>query len=304
MTPPTLTDDELRAMFERCLNWGRWGDDDEAGTLNLITPEKRRTAARLVRSGRSGSFTRPLSKERTSVNVRPIDHHMTTSAHNRYVGAHDWVGISPHGLANTHLDALSHSEFEGKVYNDRNWTDAWTFDGMAWCAITAQLDGIFTRGVLLDVAAARGVAFYDTADYITVADLEHAEQLAGVRVGPGDALFVHSGLRAQEAAQGHLQSVTDRAGLHAECVEWLHERDVAVFGADCCERMPYPCAAMPMPLHMIGCVAMGLCLLDYPEVTILRDMCTEEGSYEFVLTCAPLAIPGATGSAVNPIATF
>ncbi|WP_346279512.1 hypothetical protein [Pseudonocardia sp.] len=73
---------------------------------------------------------------------------MITSAHNHYVGAHDWVGISRHSLANTHLDALSHSEFEGKVYNDRNRTDAWTFEGMAWCAITAQLDGIFTRGVL------------------------------------------------------------------------------------------------------------------------------------------------------------
>jgi hypothetical protein len=79
---PTLTDDDHRAMFERCLNWGRWGDDDQAGTLNLITPEKRRRAARLVRSGRSGSFTRPLSKVRDTVNVRPLDHHMTTSAHN------------------------------------------------------------------------------------------------------------------------------------------------------------------------------------------------------------------------------
>jgi kynurenine formamidase len=300
----TLTDDELRAMFGRCSNWGRWGDDDQAGTLNLITPEKRRKAAQLVRSGRSGSFTRPLSKVRDEVNVRPIDHHMTTSAHNRYVGAHDWVGISCHGLANTHLDALSHSEFEGKVYNDRSWTDAWTFEGMAWCAITAQLDGIFTRGVLLDVAAARGVGWIETEDYVTVDDLERAERLGRVEVASGDALFVHSGLRAQEEHQGHPQSVTDRAGLHAECVEWLHQRGVAVFGADCCERMPYPSSAMPMPLHMIGCVAMGLCLLDYPEVTVLRDMCAREGSNEFVLTCAPLALPGGTGSAVNPIATF
>jgi kynurenine formamidase len=300
----TLTDDELRAMFQRCSNWGRWGPDDQAGTLNLITPEKRRSAARLVRSGRSGSFTRPLSKVADSVNVRPIYHHMTTSAHNRYIGAHDWVGISCHGLANTHLDALSHSEFDGKVYNGRDWADTWTFEGMAWCSITAQLDGIFTRGVLLDVTAARDVPWIDTEDYITVADLERAERLAGVEVSSGDALFVHSGLRAQEAGQGHLQSVTERAGLHAECVEWVHQRGVAVYGGDCVERMPYPSKAMPMPLHMIGCVAMGLCLMDYPEVTTLLDMCEAEDSYEFVLSCAPLAIPGATGSAVNPIATF
>ncbi len=302
--PPVLTDEDLRAMFVRVRNWGRWGDDDQAGTLNLITPEKRRAAAKLVRTGRSGSFTRPLSTVPDSVNVRPIYHHMTTSAHGRYPGAHDFVGISPHGLANTHLDALSHSEFDGKVYNGRDYSQAWTFQGMTWGAITAQIDGIVTRGVFLDPAAARGIDFYDTADYITVADLEAAERLGGVEVTEGDALFVHSGLRAQEARQGHLQSVTDRAGLHAECVEWLHDRGVAVFGADCCERMPYPADDIKMPLHMIGCAGMGLCLLDYPEVTILRDMCAAEGVNEFLFTCAPLAIPGATGSAVNPIATF
>ena len=148
------------------------------------------------------------------------------------------------------------------------------------------------------------MGWIETEDYVTVDDLERAERLGRVEVASGDALFVHSGLRAQEEHQGHPQSVTDRAVLHAECVEWLHQRGVAVFGADCCERMPYPSSAMPMPLHMIGCVAMGLCLLDYPEVTVLRDMCAREGSNEFVLTCAPLAIPGGTGSAVNPIATF
>jgi kynurenine formamidase len=299
-----LTDDELRAMFQRCSNWGRWGDDDQAGTLNLITPEKRRQAATLVRSGRSGSFSRPLSKVPDSVNVRPVYHHMTTSAHNRYLGAHDFIGISCHGLANTHLDALSHSEFDGKVYNGRNWTDTWTFQGMNWCAITAQSEGMVTRGVLLDVAGARGNDFLATEDYITVADLESAERAAGVEVSPGDALFLHSGLRAQEAHQGELASVTDRAGLHAESVEWLHQRGVAVFGGDCVERMPYPSQAMPMPLHMIGCAAMGLCLLDYPEVTTLRRMCQEENRNEFLFTCAPLVVEGATGSAVNPIATF
>ncbi|MET7637668.1 cyclase family protein [Streptomyces sp. NPDC005438] len=300
----TLTDEELRAMFQRCSNWGRWGDDDQAGTLNLITPEKRREAAGLVRSGRSGSFTRPLSKVRDEVNVRPLYHHMTTSAHNRYIGAHDWVGISCHGLANTHLDALSHSEFEGKVYNGRDWKDTWTFEGMAWCDITAQVQGIVTRGVLLDVATAHGGQWIDTEDYVTVADLERAEESAGVRVTSGDALFVHSGLRAQEAHQGAYQSVTDRAGLHAECVEWMHQRGVAVYGGDCVERMPYPSVAVPMPLHMIGCVAMGLCLLDYPEVTTLLEMCAAEERYEFLFTCAPLAIPGGTGSAANPVATF
>jgi kynurenine formamidase len=304
VTAPRLTDDELRAMFERCRNWGRWGADDQAGTLNLITPAKRVAAAGLVRSGRSGSFGRPLSKVPDSVNVRPTYHHMTTSAHNRYAGAHDFIGISCHGLANTHLDALSHSEFDGMVYNGRTWAEAWTFQGMSWGAITAQAGGIVTRGVLLDVSGARGGDFLDTPEYITAADLEAAERAAGVEVTSGDALFVHSGLRAQEAHQGHLASVTERAGLHAESVEWLHRRGVAVFGGDCVERMPYPSTAMPMPLHMIGCAGMGLCLLDYPETGVLREMCRAEGRYEFLFSCAPLVVEGATGSAVNPIATF
>ena len=137
---------------------------------------------------------------------------MTTSAHNRYIGAHDWVGISCHGLANTHLDALSHSEFEGKVYNGRNWTDA--------C--------VPGRG--------RSPAAWSSS-----------------RPGTADAVP----LRRDADAAAH-----DRV-----------RRD-------------------------------GLCLLDYPEMTTLRGMCAAEGTQAFVLTCAPLAIPGGTGSAVNPIATF
>lgn len=305
MRETSLSDSELLALMGRCNNWGRWGSEDELGTLNLITPEKKREAARLVKLGLTVSLSRPLSRERTKETLAPIDYKMLAPPHPEWHSSHDWVGIACHGHAFTHLDALSHGSFDGKIYNGRDLEAATNWrDGLRWSSITVQREGIFTRGVLLDVAGARGVEYLEPGDYVAAADLDAAEKLEGIRVGSGDALLVHIGLRRCEANHGEPLDVGLRAGLHAECLEWLHDRDVATFGADCCEREPYPSSTVPMPLHMIGQVSMGLTLLDWPEVDRLVGVCEERRTYEFLFTCAPLLIPGGTGSAVNPLAIF
>lgn len=299
---PLLDEEEIRTLFQRVCNWGRWGDDDDLGTLNYITPEKRRSAASLVRAGENVSLARPLSVEPDAENMLPVTHHSASlgTAHNFAI--FDYIGIFCHGFSVTHIDALCHCTYEGKLYNGRDAAELSTHRGVPWADLVALRQGIFTRAVLLDVAAARGVAYLDTHEHITVADLEKAEELAGVRVGSGDALLVRSGLRALEAERGILPP-QPRAGLAAECVAWIHEREVAVFGGDCVELMPHP-GPVPMPLHNIGVPAMGLIMLDWPDVEPFAEAAARHGTSEALLTVNPLVLPGGTGCAVNPVCVF
>ena len=298
---PLLDGREIRELFDRCCNWGRWGDDDELGTLNYITPQKRRAAAGLVRTGESVSLARPLSVEENAENLWPVTHHSASlrTAHNFAIC--DYIGIFCHGFAVTHIDALCHCTYEGKLYNGRDAAELSGHRGVPWADLVALQNGIFTRAVLLDVAAARGVEYLDTDEYVTVADLEKAEELAGVRVDSGDALIVRSGLKALEADRGILPP-QPRAGLAAECVAWIHDRQVAVFGGDCVELMPHP-GPIPMPLHNIGVPAMGLIMLDWPDVEPFAAA-ARHGSSEALLTVNPLVLPGGTGCAVNPVCVF
>ena len=297
-----MTEDELVALFDRCSNRGRWGEADELGTLNYITDEKRHAAATLVRLGRTVSIGRDLSTVADRVNRDPVRHRMLYDQ-DPPVSALDSIEMSTHGFALTHLDAISHVFWRGNAYNGRRAGDVLSPAGLRSGSVYAQREGIFTRGVLLDVAGARGVPYLTPDQTVTAADLRTAEQHAGVRVESGDAVFVHIGLERREAEQG-TEDTSARAGLDADCLPWLHEREAAVYSGDCVERIPYPSAAVPLPLHQIGLAAMGLVLLDCPRLTELVAACADTGRNEFLLTVAPLRLPGATGSPVNPLCVF
>jgi kynurenine formamidase len=298
-----MTEEEVLRLFETCSNWGRWGSDDERGTLNYITPEKRAQSAALVQQGLAVSLGRDLSTRQTPANSVPIVHRMLYVSHEDIISTHDSVDVAPHGFRVTHLDALGHVYFRGRIYNGRKAADAVLSRGMTFGSVQALREGIFTRGVLLDVAKARDVDYLKPDEGVYPDDLDAAEKLAGVVVESGDAIFVRVGLGAREAVEGE-ENPSSRAGLMAECVPWIHERQVAVYSGDCIEKMPPVHAAVPMPLHMIGLVAMGLVMLDNPDVEVLAEAARTAGRSEFLLTCSPLRIPGGTGSAVNPIAVF
>lgn len=296
-----LTDETaLRALFARCSNWGRWGPDDELGTLNLITPEVVLRAGAEIREGRTVSMADDLTLDGPA-SPRPTVHFMV------YGGPHsqsalDFIGLVPHGFV-THLDALGHYSFDGFVYNGRPLDEALGSAGLQFASILAQRDGIVTRGVLLDVAAARGTDWLEAGDYVTVDDLDAAERLTGGRVEPGDAVVVHVGLEARQRVRGP-EDPRLRTGLDAASVAWLHDRQVSLYTGDCIERLPYPSAAMPMPLHSIALVSMGLVLLDCPRLATLTEVARELGRSTFLFTCAPIRVPGGTGSPVNPVAVF
>jgi kynurenine formamidase len=285
------TDEELAEVAAKLSNWGRWGKDDELGALNYITPEKRKRAAALVRSGRSVSLARELS----------LNDGIDRGAHEvfRYPGGGcgDFIGLVFHGYRVTHVDALCHIFGPGRMYNEHQ--DSAIVEGGAGCLSIDKLgpEGIVSRGVLLDIARLKGGPLpLGTAIYS--ADLEAAEKAQNVRVEEGDILVVRTG-------RGAAPDGSQASGLHAECLPWLHERRVALLGGDCAnDVLPSPFQRWVLPIHIVGIINLGLHLLDNADLDPLAEACEAEGRWEFLLTIAPLRIKGGTGSPVNPIALF
>ena len=300
--------EDFQALFDRCSNWGRWGADDERGTLNLITPEHRVRAARLVRDGVTVSCAHPVNTVADLDNASPASHFMVRAGdvvdEVEIAWTADHLAISPHGVAHSHLDALCHFVWRGKIYNDRPISLV-TSMGARANAITIGQDGIVSRGVLLDIPRHLGVEWLETDHAITVEELEGAEADAGLRVESGDILLVRTGRQARKNALGAWDSRVALAGLHHEAAPWLKERGVALLGCDgVSDVRQHPFEAPRGPIHILTLVAMGMQLLDNQNLEDLAAACASRSRWEFMLTIAPLKLIGGTASMTNPIALF
>jgi kynurenine formamidase len=297
-----LSPAEVDAFHESLSNWGRWGDRDQLGALNLITPAKRAAAAALVRSGRTVSCARPLPTEPSAENPNPVVHLMSGTATENY-GA-DYFALAPHGFATSHIDALCHIFNDGKLYNGYPTTRV-TAHGALELGIHELKNGVVSRGVLLDVPRVRGVAYVEPGEPIFVDDLEHAEAACGVRVEEGDVLLVHTGRWTYREAHGAWNARERLAGLDASCLPWLRDRGVAALGSDgVSDVLPSRIDGMALPIHTVAIVALGLHLIDNLELRDLAAACEAESRWQFLLTIAPLVLQRGTASPVNPIAMF
>ncbi len=299
---PRVSDEQALGFLKSLTNWGRFGEGDQLGTLNLITAEKRRAAAALVRSGRTVSCARPLPTQPAEDNPSPVTHHMIGTHTEGWGG--DYFAMATHGLAISHIDALCHIFHEGRLYNGYS-TERVTAHGALELGIHALRDGIVSRGVLLDIPRTRGVDFLEPGDPIFPEDLERAETAAGLRVESGDVLFVATGRWAARDVKGPGKMGQPMAGLDVSCLPWLHERGVAALGSDgISDLIPPRVGGIGIPIHTVAIVAMGLHLLDNLELATLAQACAEEERWEFLITIAPLVLTHGTGSPVNPIALF
>ncbi len=322
---PASRDEQFLALYDRVDNVGRWGADDELGTLNYITPAKRKAASRLVETGDVLSLAVPIVALAEADEPDQLAHHVHYSNYpgnplNVPASAEDFLGMPMHHPVLTHLDCLSHvASHDGRVYNGRRFEDVAQPGGIAHGSIYAQRHGIFSRGVLLDIPAALGIDWLEPAHEISVADLEAAERHGGARVGSGDVLVLRTGAHAREAAVGPDPL---GPGPGPDVILWIHEREVAVYTGDAPDRITLqaarilgrapleewlndpPPSRFPLPLHQIGISGMGLVLLDHCEVEELAEACRRLGRYAFLFVAAPLSLPGGTGSPVNPIAIF
>ncbi len=305
--PPTQS--EVLGYFDSLSNWGRWGPDDQLGALNYITPEKRRAAGALIREGIAVSCawdieTTPRPDHMFGVPQR----YMVASGKDplefgRGGSALEVMSFAFHGATITHLDGLSHIFWDGKMYNGKPADLVTAQKGAEEYAVTALGDGIVTRGVLMDVPALGGRPWLDPGEGVFPEHLEAVEERQGVRVGTGDIVLLRTGKGRRQREESDAPGSS--GGWHVASLPWLHEREVAVIGADNAQEAGSPgYDAIPVPVHMIAIAAMGLHLIDNCDLEALAETCARLDRWEFFLSIQPLRLEGGTGSAVNPVAVF
>lgn len=303
-TRKQVTAEDLDRWMIELSNWGRWGKEDQLGAINLITPAKRKQAAALVKEGVSISLARDPQTEKAIDNPSPYQHTMIRIPVGDSGAAMDNYSVSYHGLAHTHLDSLCHVFYQGKMYNGFSQQEV-TEEGCGKEDIHNLKEGIFTRGILIDIPRLKGVPYLEPGTPIYPEDLEEWEKKTGIRVSSGDVLFVRTGRWARRAALGPWNVMGNSAGLHPSVARWLKERDVAMIGGDgASDRTPSGIEGVAFPIHRLALVGLGVHMFDNCDLEALSEAAARYNRWEFLLTVAPLPVPGGTGSPVNPIATF
>jgi len=279
-------------------NWGRWGTGDQLGALNLITPAKRVEAAKLVKTGVSVSLAHNYSVNPDLGLPPPFDQEISMlNTPGEYVM--ERVSFSYHGGIHSHLDALCHVLWQGEMYNGFSKNDV-NEDGCQKLGIANVKQGILTRGILMDIPRLKGVDYLPPGTAVYIEDLEAWEEQTGVRVSPGDVIFVRTGRWATPGSAG-----PGSAGLHASVAPWLRERDVAIVGGDYAnDAIPSGVQGVFLPIHQLTIVAMGVRLFDNLDLEALAEEAVRQGRWEFMLSASPIPVEGGVGSPMNPIATF
>ena len=309
MRETTVSATEFRSLFSGLSNWGRWGNEDERGTLHLLTPARVAGGTQLVRDGLSVTLSLPLNTKAAVHNPVPADHHMTLLGQVATIdeSVHfmkDYVGVDYHNDGHTHIDALCHVGYEGALYNGRP-EDAVTARGAPVNSIEVLKDGLVGRGVLLDIPRHRGVSWLEPGEHVFAEDLEAAEREQGVDVRPGDILLIRTGHPLRLAELGPWNTAEAKAGLHPTTMEFIAAREVAALGSDGnSDTAPSTTEGVDFPIHVLAITAMGIHLLDYLQFEDLRRECDRSGRWEFLFVAAPLRIVGGTGSPLNPVAVF
>ncbi|MFF7442732.1 cyclase family protein [Streptomyces sp. NPDC008122] len=283
--------------------------DGRCGALRHLTPERVAAAAAEVRIGRTVSLAAPIDTVQGPDDPEPAVHRMTGPSPSDLGsgGLHfatDRFAMNVHGDADSHLDALCHVVFDKELYGGVPASTV-TAEGARSLSVDLLANGIVGRGVLLDIPRLRGVPWLEPGDRVTSGDLRAAEAAQGVRVGPGDLLFVRTGHRLRRTQLGPWDAATARAGLHPTAVEFLAEREVAALGGDGNnDTAPSAVEDIAFPVHVLAIHALGIHLMDYLQFEDLAPACARAGRWSFLCAVAPLRLSGATGSPVNPIAVL
>jgi kynurenine formamidase len=313
MTTARVTVERARELFERSKQWGRWGADDERGSLNLLTADAVRRSAALVQEGLVVPCGRVLPVRPAVDNPMPALHHMVRGGDVcGVIGSDcdpqvslDFIGVSFHGMAVSHIDALCHVFVDGRMYNGFPASDV-TSVGARRNSIKAAFDGIVGSGALVDLAHHRGVEWLEPGEAVEPDELVAACAAQGIALEPGDILLVATGRDARRATLGPWEpNHVGLAGLHPECIPWLVDQHLAVLGSDgVSDALPANDHRWPMPLHMCMLVGAGVHLLDNLDLGRLAAACAARGRWRFQFVVAPLQIGGGTGSPINPLAVL
>jgi kynurenine formamidase len=286
----SVTKAQFDEWMTKLSNWGRWGKDDERGALNLITPEARRRAATLVKTGTTVSLSRQIPADAPGTPGKPRPINQNGAGANTFLIAGDYLferqEIEYHGGRLSHFDALCHVSYNGKLYNGLNFKEVVTERGCSKLSVNSAREGIVTRGVLLDLPGTR----------VRRQDVEDWEKKTGTKIGPGDALLLRSNRPGAKPAFG-------AAGYDPSLIPFLKERDIALLGNDAAQEGG-TIDGVAIPIHTFTIVALGLNLLDNLALDEVAATADKLKRWEFMLVVAPLRMENGAGSPVNVIATF
>ena len=285
-----VTKEQFNTWMTELSNWGRWGADDQLGALNLITPAKRVAAARLVRAGRTVSMARDMTvtslenPDQAGANRPPVLRGSVRSVFDSNTQFFwERYEIEYHGSLVSHLDALCHAAYNGKVYNGHDFGDvASKEDGCTQLGVVNLKDGLVTRGVLVDLP---GTA-------VRREDIEAWEAETGITISTGDALFLRTG-----------RDVGQSGGYHPSLIPFFKERDVALLGSDVPQEGGQV-EGVQSPIHVFTLVSLGVHLFDNLGLEELAQTANELGRWEFMFMASPHGVPHGAGAALNPIAVF
>ena len=308
--------DIIRETGKRCRNWGRWGPDDERGTLNYITPDAIVEAARLVKRGAVFSLAIPFNAKGPQINqprrFNPIHRMMITGPDCTTgaipfpggVGFSDDMVIMPLQCA-TQWDALSHCFEDGRMYNGYDANEV-SSRGAKRNGIDKIASGVAARGVLLDMPRMKGVKWLEPGYAISADDLDAALAAQRGTVRSGDALLVRTGhiTLCKDRGGWGTYAGGDAPGLSFHTADWIHQHHIAAVATDTwgMEARPNEIADSFQPLHQVAIPNMGLTIGEIFFLDDLAEDCARDGVYEFFFVAPPLPITGAVGSPINPLA--
>lgn len=307
----------LHDYIERFSNWGRWGADDEVGTLNFVGPQEVLSAVALVESGRVIPLSLPYDSNGCQTGSMRSNPQLVVVASGTDVVA-GVQSLGPFGPAKgfgysddmiimgtqvgTQWDSLSHIFYEGKMYNGRSATESGA-SGARYNSIEKGLSRFVMRGVLLDVARWAGVDSLDPGRAITSEELDAVAAAQGVEVRRGDAVLVRTGfLGARRGAWGDYAGGA-APGLSLATLPWIREREIAAVASDTWGVEVRPSEIDHMsPWHCVALVHIGLTIGEIFDLEALSEDCAADGRYEFLFVAPPLPITGAAGSPLTGLA--
>jgi len=306
--PAIASDADFRRAMKELSNWGRWGEMDELGAANLITPTKRKQALALAREGRSVSLAHDIPQEKAADTPTFLDRALVTVAPNVALDRYQYTGTY-HGVVHSHLDAVDcHIMVDGKGYNGVSVEDIKAASGCPRGSINALKDGIVTRGVLFDATRLPGRAtpqgWLEPGTAIHREDLETLERMQRVKVSPGDVILLYTGRWKRRAALGPWPNATGFAGYHVDVAYFLKERGVSFIGADGPNDVSPSGLPQGVGLHQLALVAMGVSIFDNLDFERAAEEARRLNRYEFLFMAAPLRIEKGMGSPLNPLAIF
>jgi kynurenine formamidase len=291
--------EQFDQLFQQVKNWGRWGADDQLGTVNLITEAKRKQALKLAKLGLTVSLAHNPLTDKSDDNALPFEHTMNTGF------TTDTYRVSYHGYSHSHLDALCHILYKNQTYNGYARDVVNTAKGCTKLGIENLKQGVITRGVLLDMPRLKGVPYLEPGTAIYPEDVEAWERMANVKVSSGDVILLRTGRWARRAKVGPWPVGRSAAGFHASIAPWIKARGVAIVGSDAASEVtPTMVEGVNLPVHTLLITAMGVNILDNHDLERLAETAARLKRWEFLITINPIPVTGGTGSPLNTLAIF